>query len=155
MPPPTGNTRKPREDRDGWAWTPGEAQYEWLQRSLQGSKAPYKFVFIHHLVGGSGRDARGGTEAAKYFEWGGRSPGSGADFKTMRPGWPKPIHDLLRECMVRAINRTTISLTTCVQPGSEASFVYAASSCGWTGKSQQFPLAFLSWTWLERRPRIT
>ena len=96
-------TRKPREDGDGWAWTLGETQYQWLQRTLQNSKAPYKFVFTHHLVGGSGRDARGGSEAAKYFEWGGCSADGSTGFKTMRPGWAEPIHDLLRDAHVTAV----------------------------------------------------
>jgi hypothetical protein len=96
-------TRKPRQDGDGWAWTLGETQYRWLQKTLQASKAPYKFVFIHHLVGGIGRDARGGSEAAKYFEWGGCSADGSAGFKTMRPGWPKPIHELLRDAHVTAV----------------------------------------------------
>jgi hypothetical protein len=39
--------------RGNWFWTLGEQQYRWLQKTLQESRAKYKFVFIHHLVGGA------------------------------------------------------------------------------------------------------
>ncbi len=88
--------RKGREG-DGWSWTLGEAQYRWLERSLAGSRAKYRFVFLHHLVGGLGKEARGGSEAALLWEWGGRSAAGGPDeFAARRPGWTAPIHELLR-----------------------------------------------------------
>ena len=89
-------TQKSRQSHDGWAWTLGQTQYRWLRRTLEGRRARFKFVFIHHLVGGGDRNARGGVEVAKYYEWGGRGPDGSDDFAAQRPGWAKPIHELLR-----------------------------------------------------------
>jgi len=79
----------------GWDMTLGEAQYRWLARTLAGSNAAYKFVFIHHLVGGLGRDVRGGARTAAYMEWGGKSADGSEGFTQNRPGWEMPIHQLL------------------------------------------------------------
>jgi hypothetical protein len=43
--------RGPRDG--GWSWTLGKQQYEWLEKTLAASKARYKMVFLHHLVGGA------------------------------------------------------------------------------------------------------
>jgi hypothetical protein len=75
--------------------TLGREQYDWLARTLEGTKAPWRFVFVHHLVGGRGRAARGGVEAAPYFEWGGANADGSDGFADHRPGWPMPIHRLL------------------------------------------------------------
>ena len=101
---PYGYTTRPspRAD-DGWAWTLGETQYRWLQRTLEDSRARFKFVFIHHLVGGGDGNARGGVEVAKYFEWGGLSRDGSPDFTAQRPGWAKPIHELLRDAHVAVV----------------------------------------------------
>ena len=45
-------TQEARGQRDNWKRTLGTEQYQWLARTLEGSPAKYKFVFIHHLVGG-------------------------------------------------------------------------------------------------------
>lgn len=82
-------TPRQRCDDDNWARTLGKEQYDWLKKTLETSKATFKFVFIHQLVGGEGRAGRGGVEAANLFEWGGK------EFKERRPGWPMPIHQLL------------------------------------------------------------
>ncbi len=79
----------------GWAMTLGKTQYDWLRNTLSDSKAAYKFVFIHNLVSGSGKDSRGGAEAAQYYEWGGLNESGSNEFSKMRPGWELPIHDLL------------------------------------------------------------
>ena len=93
--PFTYTTERIRTPQENWNRTLGETQYRWLQRTLEGSHAALKFVFIHNLVGGSDKNGRGGVEAAPYFEWGGRSL-DGADlFAAMRPGWGLPIHQLL------------------------------------------------------------
>jgi hypothetical protein len=55
----------------------------------------FKFIFIHHLVGGADSQCRGGAEAAPFYEWGGRNPDGSDGFKQNRPGWPMPIHQLL------------------------------------------------------------
>lgn len=81
-------------DGDHWAWTLGEEQYRWLRDALT-APAAYRFVFIHHLVGGTPPHARGGIEAAPYWEWGGRGSSGEAEFAARRPGWEAPIHELL------------------------------------------------------------
>ncbi|MEI7950395.1 MAG: metallophosphoesterase [Gammaproteobacteria bacterium] len=75
-----------------WDITHGDQQYAWLKKTLETSKAKYKFVFAHHVMG----TGRGGIELATRYEWGGlnadgRTPG----FPTYRPGWTTPIHKLL------------------------------------------------------------
>ena len=82
-------TPRQRRDDDNWIRTLGTAQYRWLKQTLETSKATFKFVFIHQLVGGLDRAGRGGVEAAPFFEWGGQ------EFKVKRPGWAMPIHQLL------------------------------------------------------------
>ncbi len=84
------------KSRDPWAWTLGTNQYYWLKSTLEKSTATFKFVFCHHLVGGSfDTGARGGLEYAKYFEWGGYNTNDTWGFATNRPGWPMPIQSLL------------------------------------------------------------
>jgi arylsulfatase A-like enzyme len=43
----------PISARNPWNWSLGQTQYNWLASTLQNSSARYKFVFTHHLVGGS------------------------------------------------------------------------------------------------------
>jgi hypothetical protein len=83
---------KPGEN--GWEWTLGKEQYGWLQETLENSTAKYKFVFIHQLVGGD-TQGRGGVEFADLFEWGGNNSDGTYGFDSNRPGWGKPIHQLL------------------------------------------------------------
>lgn len=78
-----------------WNFTLGKTQYDWLASVLQQSHATFKFVFIHHLVGGVDSQARGGTEAVPFFEWGGKSLDKSEDFAAQRKGWAAPIHKLL------------------------------------------------------------
>ncbi len=96
-------TPRVRRGDDNWKMTLGKAQYDWLERTLAGSGARWKFVFIHHLVGGLDRQARGGVEASRLYEWGGGDPVGGKTFAEMRPGWPEPIHDLLARHGVSAV----------------------------------------------------
>jgi predicted phosphodiesterase len=84
-----------RKGDDNWGMTLGEAQYHWLTKTLETSKAPFKFIFIHHLVGGLGRDVRGGVTPAPYMEWGGKNADGTDGFAQHRPGWEMPIHPLL------------------------------------------------------------
>jgi len=88
-------TQKQRGKGDNWSRSLGEDQYQWLKRTLEGGKTKYKFVFIHHLVGGADEQCRGGAEAAPFNEWGGRNADGSDGFKQNRPGWPAPIHELL------------------------------------------------------------
>ncbi len=80
---------------DNWARTLGRNQYEWLKRTLENSRARFKFVFIHHLVGTANPQSRGGIEAATQGEWGGQNADGSAGWEAHRPGWAAPIHDLL------------------------------------------------------------
>jgi hypothetical protein len=85
----------------GWTWTLGEAQYRWLESTLKTSTAKYKFVFSHHMIGG-GADGRLGTEVADLWEWGGKNTAGVDEFAIKRPGWSKPIHQLLADAKVSA-----------------------------------------------------
>lgn len=96
--PFVATTRKPRSDEDGWNWTLGEEQYKWFESTLKSSRAKHKFVFIHHLVGGFGKEARGGVEAADRLEWGDMK-----EFPKRREGWAAPIHELMQKYGVTAM----------------------------------------------------
>lgn len=89
---------------DNWDWTLDSAQYLWLASTLLGSSSTWKFVFLHHLVGGVNNYGRGGIECVKHsvagkasYEMGGED-GDGNDvWSTYRPGvaWSLgPLHDL-------------------------------------------------------------
>ena len=100
---PYWNTPQSPEQSGNWSLTLGREQYDWLKQVLRDSQARYKLVFIHHLVGGSTTEGRGGVEAAPYYEWGGRNADGSAGFDERRPGWGEPIHDLLVEHGVDAV----------------------------------------------------
>jgi hypothetical protein len=80
---------------DNWSRTLGTEQYRWFRRTLETSRAKFKLVFIHHLVGGATPEGRGGAEASHFFEWGGRELDGRDTFPQRRPGWDAPLHDLL------------------------------------------------------------
>lgn len=95
---------------DGWDWTLGRDQYNWLYSTLHHSKARWKFVFAHHMTGGvvspkkgEGPYGRGGIDAARYsvaqrptFEWGGEDSTGKYVFDEKRPGWTHgPIHQMM------------------------------------------------------------
>ena len=82
--------------RDPWQATLGEEQYRWLEKTLTGSKARWKFVFAHH-VNGTGR---GGVEAAGLYEWGGTDRNGEDRFKEKRPGWALPVQALMAKAGV-------------------------------------------------------
>jgi len=77
--------------RDLWEVTLGDAQYAWLRRTLEGSRARWKFVFAHHAMG----TGRGGVEQTGFHEWGGRDRNGADRFAERRPGWAMPIHQLM------------------------------------------------------------
>lgn len=81
---------------NGWRWTLGKTQYDWLKQTLENSSAKFKFVFAHQLVGGDPQ-GRGGVEFADRYEWGGNNLDGTQGFTTNRSGWYKPIKDLLTE----------------------------------------------------------
>jgi hypothetical protein len=82
-----------KKNRDLWSVTLGDQQYQWFKKTLEGSRAKFKFVFAHHVLG----TGRGGIEQSELCEWGGKSKGKGAggDFRQMRPGWELPVHQLM------------------------------------------------------------
>jgi hypothetical protein len=88
---------------DNWSRTLGREQYDWLARTLAGSTARFKFLFLHHLAGGETPEGRGGSEAAAFFEWGGREIDGRDTFAQKRPGWPLPVHALLVRHRVSAV----------------------------------------------------
>lgn len=91
--------------KGSWNRTLGIKQYNWLKSTLENSKATFKFVFIHHLVGGADLNgkARGGVEVAGFYEWGGKNTDGTDGFTSNRPGWEMPIHDLLIKNKVVAV----------------------------------------------------
>ncbi len=100
---PFWETPRVRPRGDYWLRTLGEDQFRWLAKTLRASEARFKFVFIHHLVGGIDQAARGGVAAAGLFEWGGRGFDGAYAFDERRPGWGKPIHQLLVETGVNIV----------------------------------------------------
>ncbi len=90
-------------EEGNWARTLGEEQYQWLRKTLAGSKAKFKFVFLYHLVGGIDRIARGGIAAAKLYEWGEKNADGSDGFKQHRPGREMPIHQLRVKHLVSAV----------------------------------------------------
>lgn len=83
--------------KPNWGWTLGAAQYQWFKNTITSSTAKFKFVFCHQLVGGNTTDGRGGSEYAHLWENGGRNADSTWGFDANRPGWQKPIHQLMVE----------------------------------------------------------
>ena len=100
---PFWSTPRSRGSDDNWNRTLGAPQYQWLQQTLEQSQATFKFVFVHHLVGGADKAGRGGVEAAPFYEWGGRNMDGTEGFREQRPGWPLPIHQLLVRQHVAAV----------------------------------------------------
>jgi predicted phosphodiesterase len=90
---------------DPWARTLGAEQYNWLKETLQNSRATFKFIFLHNLVGGIDIDGkgRGGVEAVPFFEWGGKSISGLNEFAARRPTFEMPIHQLLVKYGVNAV----------------------------------------------------
>ena len=88
-----------------WGFSLGREQYEWMKKTLETSKAKYKFVFAHSLIGGQklpSGGARGGIEGMKLLEMGGYNTDGTWGWDKARPGWSKPIHNVLAD------NKTTI-----------------------------------------------
>jgi hypothetical protein len=83
----------------GWEWTLGKTQYDWLAYTLKNSKEKHKFIYIHHLLVGD-PTSRGGVEIAMKNEWGGKNNDGTFGFDANRPGWGKPIHQLLLDYKV-------------------------------------------------------
>jgi len=83
---------------DLWSIGIGDEQYAWLKKTLESSKAKYKFVFAHHVMG----TGRGAVEVSTNYEWGGVDPKGKTTFAKERPNWELPIHDLMVKNKVSA-----------------------------------------------------
>ncbi len=127
---------------ENWARSLGRDQYDWLTRTLESSKSRFKFVFIHHLVGGLGKANRGGTESSIFFEWGGTNADGSPGFAQHRAGWPMPIHDLLVKNHVSAVfhghdhlyvhaERDGIAYQCVAQPGNNLGSTRSAMEYGY------------------------
>jgi hypothetical protein len=99
---PFGYSPRQRGPGDGWGWSLGRAQYDWLKQTLEQSPAKYKFIFIHNLLCGD-QAARGGVETAALNEWGGKNADGTDGFAQHRPGWAWPVHQLLLRQHVTAV----------------------------------------------------
>ena len=77
--------------RDLWQVTLGDAQYAWFKKTLETSRAQYKFVFVHHVMG----TGRGGVEMADFYEWGGKDRRGVFAVQGATPTWELPIHQLM------------------------------------------------------------
>ncbi len=86
-----GKGQQGHRDRDWWGITLGDAQYQWFKQTLERSKAKYKFVFAHHVLG----TGRGGVDVCDLYEWGGRNKRGDWEFNTHRPTWELPVHQLM------------------------------------------------------------
>lgn len=60
-------TKTKPDASNGWRWTLGKTQYDWLRTTLEASKAKFKFIFAHQLIGGD-PNGRGGIEFADLYE---------------------------------------------------------------------------------------
>ncbi|MEI8272823.1 MAG: metallophosphoesterase [Paludibacter sp.] len=83
--------KKMKKQNEPWAMTLGLQQYNWFKTILDKSKARYKFVFCHHVLG----SGRGGIENAKLYEWGGYNRHGEWEFDKMRPSFEMPIQPLM------------------------------------------------------------
>ncbi|MBN2348544.1 MAG: metallophosphoesterase, partial [Bacteroidales bacterium] len=91
----TNDEGSPSNDR--WDWSLGLEQFNWFKQTVENSNAKYKFVFAHHMVGGTQTYVRGGAVPAHMFEWGGNNAdGTTWGFDAERSGWgDDPIHQIM------------------------------------------------------------
>jgi len=80
--------------KDAWEATIGDEQYAWFKSTLEKSRAKYKFVFEHHVLG----TGRGAAALVHTYEWGGYNRnGTAYEFSSLRRNWAKPIHRLMED----------------------------------------------------------
>jgi len=94
--PYINSENKPGKTGNGWNFTLGKEQYDWFRQTLENSSSKFKFVFAHQIVGGDS-EGRGGAEWVDYYEMGGNNPDGSWGFDAERPGWGKPIHQVMHE----------------------------------------------------------
>ncbi len=92
----TGGGEENEGSGNRWDWTLGQTQFNWLRTTLEGSDARYKFVFAHHMTGGSDDYVRGGANPAHLVEWGGyNEAGTTYEWESQRPEWgSEPVHQI-------------------------------------------------------------
>ena len=130
---------------DRWNWTLGQQQYDWLKQTLENSNAKYKFLFAHHMLGGTQNYVRGGAVPAHMFEWGGyNADGTTWGWDTKRLGWGEdPIRQLMIDNHVSAFFhghdhqyayelRDGIVYQSMPQPNSTLNFNYYSESNPYT-----------------------
>ena len=130
---------------DRWNWTLGQQQYNWLKQTLENSHAKYKFMFAHHMLGGTQNYVRGGAVPAHMFEWGGyNADGTTWGWDTKRPTFgDKPIRQLMIDNGVSAFFhghdhqyayevRDGIVYLSMPQPNSTLNFTYYRESDPYT-----------------------
>lgn len=111
--PAAGEESDDSQTGNQWSWTLGAQQFQWLKDTLENSNAKYKFMFSHNMLGGINRTisgvgagyVRGGAEAARYYEWGGKDASENYvfnDFRDPELFGTKPIHQLMVENGVSA-----------------------------------------------------
>ena len=101
---------------DGWDWSLGKDQYDWLFETVTESNARWKFVMCHHLTSTTTTGiypyyGRGGAEVADWalsgrptFEWGGEEADGSNGYPAHRPGWDHgPVHAFLAAAGVTAV----------------------------------------------------
>ena len=87
---PSGEQPSPRHDVTVVGdWTLGAAQMGWMEHTLSTSDHPFKFVCIHHAVGGNGA-----TERETLYGRGGH--------RASEVGEQKVVHEAMREFGVQA-----------------------------------------------------
>jgi 3',5'-cyclic AMP phosphodiesterase CpdA len=73
-------------------WTLGDAQLEWLRKTLENATAKWRFLLIHHPVGGDAGDPAVDAVTAEVNSAYGRGGGRAA-----RVGEQEIVHELMRE----------------------------------------------------------
>ena len=87
---PSSELPNPRDDVSVVEdWTLGSAQFNWLEQTLLNSDHPFKFVCIHHAVGGNG-----GNEEETLYGRGG--------YRAAAVGEQKLVHEAMRDFGVQA-----------------------------------------------------
>jgi predicted phosphodiesterase len=87
---PSSDLPNPRDDVSVVEdWTLGSAQFDWLEQTFSNSDHPFKFVCIHHAVGGNG-----GNEEETLYGRGG--------YRAAAVGEQKLVHEAMRDSGVQA-----------------------------------------------------
>ena len=87
---PSSELPNPRDDVSAVEdWTLGSAQFGWMEQTLSNSNHPFKFIGIHHAVGGNG-----GNEEETLYGRGG--------YRAAAVGEQRLVHEAMRDFGVQA-----------------------------------------------------